>query len=196
MYTSNQTSFHQSPDQNLILKCPKCGSVFIEDNICESCQYNLDFNPLGEPLGYKSYFELVKDYRDSKGPLLQAFPKLEKIIETPEKKELERKLLFRVDTLVRYLPEVFNEDDYKLYALELSEIFKELSKLGVPEELLLKKLEFSFEPNHPLFQNLTSDLLHSSRPDGSPIGYFIMRSTSLLFITALIMSGAYILMNI
>jgi hypothetical protein len=58
---SSRPAFLQASLQE-IKKCVNCGSVFISDNSCDSCGFQFHFDPLGEPLGDRSYFSLKEDY--------------------------------------------------------------------------------------------------------------------------------------
>ena len=59
--------------ESKVIRCPKCKSVFIEDDICESCSFKLNFNLLGKALSKKSYFTLKSNYSDQRSFLFKLF---------------------------------------------------------------------------------------------------------------------------
>jgi hypothetical protein len=60
-----------------IKHCQFCQSVFINDQICESCGRSMQFHLIGEPFGPKSYYAIKERYVDSLNKIIPYFPFLE-----------------------------------------------------------------------------------------------------------------------
>ena len=56
-----------SSNEQTIRRCPRCCSVFVLDECCESCGFQFNYNPLGEIFGAKSYFSLTDRYLSDLG---------------------------------------------------------------------------------------------------------------------------------
>lgn len=52
----SQIHFLQTENKSNTVTCHKCGSIYIDSGICESCGLKQDFDFLGEPLGKYSVF--------------------------------------------------------------------------------------------------------------------------------------------
>lgn len=152
---------HTSLHNQQVLRCPKCHSVFVENDKCESCDYNLNFDHLGEPLGIKSYFSLKEEYLNERSLVLNLFPIFKRLITPSSDREFERKLIFRFELLLKYLDDYYeNANKYKLYVLEVEQIIEELQKLGYNSEFILEKIQSHYVVQHPFFQEISHFLLN------------------------------------
>ena len=113
--------------------CPKCNSLMIEDNICQSCDYNLDYNPLGDTLGEKSFFTLKENYLDS----LSRFERENLHLFKNESKfqSYLNKVKFRYNDLLDffYAEESIQHPERSVYLYELSQVVLEMMNSGVNE---------------------------------------------------------------
>lgn len=147
---TGQSSFLPKPIKETV-KCPECNSVFVDNNECESCGYQLGFDFLGDPLGEKSFYSIRENYWEVLGTL----GKIHLDLETFDKKKFERyqrKLLFRYNVLLDYFYNKSNQriDDRNLYLQEFTDLIIELVKYGVNEEELWKNIEESNDLSHML----------------------------------------------
>jgi hypothetical protein len=138
-----QSSFLPKPIKETV-KCPECSSVFVDNNECESCGYQIGFDFLGDPLGEKSFYSIRENYWEILGPL----GRIHLDLETLDKKKFERyqrKLLFRYNVLLDYFYNKTNLkiDDRNLYLQEFTDLIIELVKYGVNEEELWRNVEES-----------------------------------------------------
>ena len=118
-----------------IQKCPSCGSIYIEDDHCEACSLQFDFNKIGPPLGPRSFYTLKENY-DKSLSFSDRF-----LFQGREKKEQYlRKILFRYRDLLElfYTQKNFGNRAYFFY--ELGDVVRELALFGFSRECLL--LEF------------------------------------------------------
>ena len=44
------------------IHCPKCSSIFVEDDYCEACGYRFNVDQLGQPFGQLSFYEFSKEW--------------------------------------------------------------------------------------------------------------------------------------
>lgn len=135
-----------SPFRSEIKRCPKCSSVFIDHQICESCGLQLAHNPLGEPLGEKSYYGLAEQYWQSVSPMGVRLV----LMESPKSartQKFRRALVHRYQQLVLYFlnaPADYTQTEHKqLYLVELGDLVKEMVRLKVPASIFWQELEAS-----------------------------------------------------
>lgn len=124
-----------SPFRSEIKRCPKCASVFVDENNCESCGYQLNFDALGAPLGEKSYYGLADQYWRDVSPMGVRLSVLEAKSSGITKK-YKRSLVHRYQLLLQYF--LSTSADYaktqqnQIYLVELNDLIKEMVRLEVP----------------------------------------------------------------
>lgn len=133
-----------SPFRSEIKRCPKCSSVFVDHQVCESCGLQLAHNPLGEPLGEKSYYGLVEQYWQSVSPMGVRLS----IMESPRSartQKYRRALVHRYQQLIVYFlnaPADYTQTQHKqLFLVELGDLVKEMVRLRVPAAVFWQPLE-------------------------------------------------------
>ena len=135
--------------QKEIKKCPSCGSVYVEDNFCESCSFQFDFDKIGAPLGERSFYSLQEDF-------LKNLNWAEKFLDTnnyflkQKSTSYQRKLLFRYRDLIEllYTQKYFAHRPYFFY--ELGDVVQELIHFGFSEGQIFSYLDdLTEEGNSP-----------------------------------------------
>lgn len=118
-----------------IKRCPKCSSVFLTDRECEGCGYQFDYNPLGEPLGDKSFYSIRESYWSQLSSLERANRSLESKKGEKAKRYIS-KIILRYNNLLDFFYDSSNQNDanYRLYFYELKDIILELISYDVPEK--------------------------------------------------------------
>jgi len=121
-------------------QCPKCQNFLIEEGICLSCGYNLNFNLLGEPLGEKSFYTIRENYWEGLSLLERENYKLFKD-EVKFKHYLNKTKMRYNDLLDFFYSEASLEDQHRaLYLHELRDLILELMENDVDEEEIWKPL--------------------------------------------------------
>jgi len=125
-----------------IKRCTQCQSIFIENNVCESCGFMMDFCPLGKPLGEKSFYYMKDEYWGSLNPIVQNYPKLERKMSRNYRK-YQRSLFHRYKKLLDYFYSLKDQNDLemKLYLIELRDIIRECFQYQISEEMIFNYLE-------------------------------------------------------
>lgn len=145
----NSTPLLDGHDYHPVKRCPKCFSVFITDDECEGCGYQLNYNPIGEAFGEKSFYSLKEAYWDERGRLVQLWPDLERKKSASAKKYV-RDLSHRYDMLLEFLLGE-SDEDRGFYWLEFQDLCRELLSYSVELDTLSRKLnDHSFHGYAPL----------------------------------------------
>ncbi len=116
------------------IACPKCESTEVENDRCGSCGFDLSFNPLGEPLGEKSFYTFREKYWQTLSELEMENPK---IFQGDVK---FKKFMIKVRRRYNNLLDYFYSDESKgdklrpLYLQELTDIVVEMMNSGVSEK--------------------------------------------------------------
>lgn len=110
-----------------IKKCPKCSSVFVTDDECESCGFQFGINYLGEPLDEKSFYSLQENYVNE----------LKRSYFSSTIKKLTanylRAVLHRFDVLVEHFTTPDNQN-FEFFSYELKSVIEELLNLKMDAE--------------------------------------------------------------
>ncbi len=116
---------------NEYLSCPHCGSFFLSDTHCESCQKRRDYNPLGELLGPKSFYSLKEEYLEDLNFFESNFEFVEKKLFKTKKNRFIRKMILRHNDLIEYFSK--KKEDFSLedtiYRFELQSIIQDVFRL-------------------------------------------------------------------
>lgn len=159
------SSFLQKP-QREIQKCPQCESVFLDNNECESCGYQLGFDFLGDPLGEKSFYSIRENYWENLGPISKLHEDLESL-DQKKFKRYQRKLLFRYNVLLDYLYDKseFRLNDRNLYLQEFTDLIIELVRYGVSENELWQNFDSEASDNHLhiMYQKIQDAILQGNK---------------------------------
>lgn len=153
-HSTNTSSFSPAVDAIVIpkdayrpiQKCPFCKSVYLTDTQCEACGRSLQYDPVGEPFGGKSYFAIKERYVENFDILTQFYPVFEKRNST-EAKAYGRKLQKRLIDLLDYFQyrEAFYDEDSlqerKLFYIECKFIIVELIEYDTPINHVLEIIE-------------------------------------------------------
>lgn len=126
--------FDKKIDIASAVSCPKCNSFLIEEGTCTSCGLNLNYNPLGEPVGERSFYTIREGYWDS----MNAFERehLRFFKDESKFKHYINKIKLRYNDLLDYFySEKSLQDQYRsLYLHELRDIVIELISCEVDED--------------------------------------------------------------
>lgn len=60
-------------------RCEFCQSVYLTDNICESCGRSVRYDLIGQPFGYKSFYGIKERYVKALPLLVRLYPVFENI---------------------------------------------------------------------------------------------------------------------
>jgi hypothetical protein len=102
-------------------RCDFCQSVYLTDNICETCGRSVRFDLIGPPFGHKSYFGIKERYKQQLPAVIRYYPIFENI-NSKETKSLVRQLLKRLGDLATLL----EDDQQKRFEIEGFEIINDL----------------------------------------------------------------------
>jgi hypothetical protein len=147
------------PNKQIVVteKCPNCHSLFISNDVCESCGYNFKVDLVGDPFGKRSFFEIQSQFQDSLSYFERKlshpfFYRKEKIIRH------KRHLKHRGEILLNYFfhIEENNRKKRKLHLFEAKELIKEYIIFGGDQEWLWKQI--SLGESHPFYPELLSCL--------------------------------------
>lgn len=137
--------------------CPKCHSIFLSDDECEACGYQLKIDLLGEPFGYRSFFSLKEGY-EFIHPWTFRFLLIGVLKENSAIKKYRGVMERRLTILVNYF--ILNDDSddkRRLFIFEAREIIQEYWHVHGKLSRLWRRLE-PLE-SHPLFHILSNDLV-------------------------------------
>lgn len=117
-----------------IITCPKCNSEDIFENRCQMCDFDLSFNPLGEPLGEKSFYTFREKYWLSLSSLEMENPNIFK--GDVKFKKFMIRVRRRYNNLLDYFYSDYSKTDElrPLYLQELVDIVIEMMNSGVSEQ--------------------------------------------------------------
>ncbi|RZF21791.1 MULTISPECIES: hypothetical protein [Halobacteriovorax] len=117
-----------------LITCPKCNSDNIKNDRCQMCDYDLSFNPLGSPLGEKSFYTFREKYWQTLSPLEMENPQIFK--GDVKFKKFLVKVRRRYNNLLDYFySEASKSDELRpLYLQELADIVIEMMNSGVSEQ--------------------------------------------------------------
>ncbi len=123
-------------------RCPFCQSYFITDKSCESCGRVLDFNLIGEPFSYKSFYGLKERYINQMSFWMKLFPFFEEK-DSSSAKSYKRNLIKRFKDLLLGLSsfELINDRDRLLFFVEAKNIAHELLEFGESKASIISLLE-------------------------------------------------------
>jgi hypothetical protein len=162
---TGSSSFLQKPQRD-IQRCPQCESVFLDNNECESCGYQLGFDFLGDPLGEKSFYTIRESYWENLGPISKLHEDFE-ALDLKKFKRYQRKLLFRYNVLLDYLYDKseFRLNDRNLYLQEFTDLIIELVRYGVSESELWQKQDTDTGDNHlhAMYEKIQEAILQGNK---------------------------------
>jgi hypothetical protein len=143
-------------------KCPFCHSLFLTDTNCETCGRSLNYELIGKPFSYKSYYILKEKY-------LESFSLTEKLIPSLENKNsnqaqsYKRKIVKRLkDLLIGFnTPKLMGAEERKLFYIEALAIIDELINYNFSHNEL-EKLIFEQSTEENSFQGLQLHLKNAA----------------------------------
>lgn len=120
-----------------IKRCPQCEGVFVTDEECESCGFQLRKDKIGSPFGNKSLYEIRDRYWQEIGPFVLRFPFLERK-KSDSCVKYKRRLLLRYNTLLDYFynNKNYDYDERRLFLIEFKDLLLELIQYDVSEDLI------------------------------------------------------------
>lgn len=139
-----------------LISCPKCGHSDIKEDRCQVCEYDLSFNPLGEPLGEKSFYTFREKYWQTLTPLEMENPQIFR--GDVKFKKFLVKVRRRYNNLLDYFYSEGSKVDKMrpLYLQELADIVIEMMNSGVSEqEIWQPYAEKGFE-EYSLYEKIKS----------------------------------------
>lgn len=129
-----------------IQKCPFCKSIYLTDTQCEACGRSLQYDPVGEPFGGKSFFAIKERYIETFDVLTLFYPTFEDKTSN-EAKAYGRKLQKRLIDLLDYFQfrEAFYDEaslhERKLFYIECKFVIEELIQYDTSLNHLMEILE-------------------------------------------------------
>ncbi len=164
-----------------IQRCPKCHSIYLEDKLCESCGFQLDFDPLGGPLGERSFFFLQDEYYQSIPSLSQFFSFIP--YNDRKRRKFKRNLIHRLKLIDDFMAEGPKPHDIELYQIEAAFVLMELkASFGVSDQELKEKylvssshLSFFREKMHDLQMQKITTSKTNPIPNLTFIGLRVLR---------------------
>ena len=121
-------------------RCEFCQSVYLTDNLCESCGRSVRYDLIGDPFGHKSFYGIKERYIQALPAPVRLYPFLENI-KSPEAKALIRQLQKRLGDLAHIL----EHEQKKLFDIEALEIMNELLFYSVSVDTIRSYLGHNFE---------------------------------------------------
>ena len=135
-------------------RCEYCQSVYLTDNICESCGRSVRFDVIGKPFGYKSYYGIKERYINELPWLVQRYPIFETTTSDQAQalvRQLRRRLLL--------LGQLQEHDDLELFFVEAYAIINELLFYSVSMQIIEADLG-----NHIMLKNYLIEVNSSIVP--------------------------------
>ena len=140
-----------------IKKCPNCNSIYITDDECESCKYQLKYDRLGGINSPRGFLELRDEYFDGLYEIQKWLPFLERK-KTTRLNRLSRLAFFRSEDIFRWFDEgdnLFkNPEMVKLYLWELNEIIEFVSHYPIYNSRFKKHLNSLKEKQYPFYDEI------------------------------------------
>lgn len=121
-------------------RCEFCNSVYLTDNLCESCGRSVRYDLIGEAFGYKSFYGLKERYIKDLPILIRRYPIFENM-QSPGAKSLKRQMQKRLSDLANLI----EHKDKNLFDMEAYEIINELLFFGVHKDIIRSYLGFNYE---------------------------------------------------
>lgn len=151
------TKFLQQPFR-ATQRCPKCQSIYIERDQCESCGYRFFVDLLGEPLGPKSFYYLQKDFNNLYRYFGMELPY--SLRHSSDCRSYLLRLNRRFAVLLDYL---LSDSDAgtvrrKIYWVEMRDLTTELVRRGSRASELVKIVEE--HSGHHEYRIVSSELIH------------------------------------
>lgn len=112
-------------------------SVYINEKSCEACGKSMQFDPIGEPFGAKSFYGIKERYIERLNVSNRIFPKLEN-----KKSEAAKSYVRKLEKRFSDLISSFNSnnpiasDRSKLFYVESLELIDELLRYDVSSDLI------------------------------------------------------------
>lgn len=146
------------PDR--VKRCPKCSSVFIGENECDSCGYQLKTNLLDRPWGKYGFYTIKDKYYSNLPVFVRFFP----IFENRRSKEAI-KYKHRCRKRLQILCEAFSFEtpfentlcSRKVYYIELLDLLEECVSVGMKHDDLIDDLQLL--ETGPLYSGIIERLL-------------------------------------
>jgi hypothetical protein len=135
-------------------RCEFCQSVYLTDNLCESCGRSVRYDLIGPLFGYKSFYGIKERYLKQLPLYVRLYPLFENT-RADRAKSFVRQLQKRLGDLVQ----VFDEhDDKKLLFVEACEIINELLFFGVPVQVIRNFINENLEMERHLLE-ISEDII-------------------------------------
>lgn len=124
------------------IRCRYCQSVYINENVCESCGRSMRYHPIGEPFSPKSFYGIKERYIESFQPFHRFFPQFENK-QSAEAKSYVRKLSKRFSDLISAFnsSEFFQAEQRQFFYIESMELIDELLRYETHPQILESLLE-------------------------------------------------------
>ncbi|MCK5882748.1 MAG: hypothetical protein KAG61_03600, partial [Bacteriovoracaceae bacterium] len=135
------TQFLQDIPERIILRCPKCKSIYVDDGECESCGFRLGLDRLGDPLGERSYYAISESYLKEHSVFGIELPQL--FYSKRKKDKYLRQLNFRFTILLDYFlsDRDCNQVRRRVFWSELKTITWKMVQLGVSHNGIADQVE-------------------------------------------------------
>lgn len=137
----HHTQFLSKTSEREIIKCPKCSSIYVDNDECESCGFRTNLNRLGDPLGEKSFYGIRENYLKEHTICGLSIPFL--FHRSKSKKRYLRHLQHRFHILLDYFLSDSDSNDTRrrVFWAEFKTVIEEMVILGQLYSKILDKIE-------------------------------------------------------
>lgn len=127
-------------DLEEVQHCPKCNSFYIENEVCQTCHFNLGYDLLGEPLGERSFYTLRENYWASLTTLERENIRFFK--DEGKHKRYLNKVKLRYNDLLDffYTDNSVHDENRALFLHELRDVVLNLMEEGISEDEIWRPL--------------------------------------------------------
>lgn len=139
-------------------RCPKCQSIYVDNQSCESCGYQLAVDLLGEPLGPKSFYYLKRDFDLYFTYFGKTLPMV--LRSKDERRRFHLKIERRFSMLLDYLlsDRDGNTSRRRIFWTEMRDLCQELLQMGTSGKKLTDLIED--HPGHQEYRLVSSELIN------------------------------------
>lgn len=162
-----------------VKRCLTCHSVYLNETHCEACGRAIDFNLLGEPMSFKSFYRIKERYIEEHSPLVKYYPVFEDRTSN-RASSYKRNLIKRFKDLVHAFssPNNLSELSRKLFYLETKALVDEMIDYEISANSLIDII-FKMGNEDLLLQDLIHYIqvasVHHKKYEAWPIAFLNYR---------------------
>lgn len=121
-------------------RCEFCQSVYLTDNLCESCGRSVRYDLIGEAFGYKSFYGMKERYIQALPAIARWYPLFEDT-NSAHAKSYKRQMQKRLGDLAN----IIEHTDKNIIKMEALELINELLYFGIPKDFIRFCVGTNFE---------------------------------------------------